>query len=230
MTTISLPEHLHSALWALLSPSSLLPEDLTSEVLKYVKADQQESATEIPFEVVFNVSRWAQQNESKQVLRERDLNPRDYDRIALLAGTITSPATRLPPDPVKDPYAEALQRARERKAISTMINAIFSVFGVGFAAWWSAGNIGWKPESRALLAIFTATVVALTEGVLFFIWQNKQEGSKKKKRVWKRRSEVDKKVDAEDEAREEHGKDETETDTRLRKRIGQKGSPERVLS
>ena len=34
----------------------------------------------------------------------------------------------------------------ERQAITSLVNALLSVIGSGFAAWWAAGKTGWKYE------------------------------------------------------------------------------------
>lgn len=73
-------------------------------------------------------------------------DPSQYSMISLLAGTITSPSAKLPPQTLLDPYLEAKRQSSDRKAITALVNAVFSVVGVGAAAWWAAGNIGWKDE------------------------------------------------------------------------------------
>jgi hypothetical protein len=67
--------------------------------------------------------------------------------VALLAGSVTSPERKFPlyvPD--KSPEEAAALKAAERKAITSLLNALLSVIGSGFAAWWAAGKTGWKYE------------------------------------------------------------------------------------
>jgi TMEM199 family protein len=67
--------------------------------------------------------------------------------ISLLAGTITSPSAKLAPyRRSPSPETKSLMRARERKAIGTLINGVLSVIAAGVAAWWGSGNSGLKDE------------------------------------------------------------------------------------
>ena len=71
--------------------------------------------------------------------------------IALLAGTVTSPAAKLAPyKRSPSPEEKAIIRSKERKAISALINGVLSVIGVGVAAWWASNSSGWKRENVSL--------------------------------------------------------------------------------
>lgn len=77
--------------------------------------------------------------------------------IALLAGSTTSPERRFPAHVLaKDSEEAGKQRHRERKEITTLLNALLSVGGSGAATWWAAEKAGWKNEW-----------VSLTRPVLF---------------------------------------------------------------
>jgi len=179
MSTVSLPEHLHATLLLLLKPSPLPPSEIASGISSHVKQTIEESSTEIPCDVLRDVSNWAQTEDAAVLLRERGLNPSEYLMISLLAGTIFAPSSR-PPPIVSIPDPDEQQR-RDRKAISALINAMFSIIGVGVAAWYAAGASGWRDEWKVLFSIFASIVVALAEGGLYLIWTGrlaKQERSK----------------------------------------------------
>ena len=73
--------------------------------------------------------------------------------ISLLAGTCTSPEKRFPPYIPSDPLEERRRAIDDRKAISTVMNAVLSVVGTGAATWWATDRTGLKLEwvSRMLL-------------------------------------------------------------------------------
>ena len=74
-------------------------------------------------------------------------DPNDYLLIALLAGTKTSPSSRLPPpEPKPEPWEIAQDEKSQKRAIAALVNCVFSVVGVGAAAWWASKNAGWKDE------------------------------------------------------------------------------------
>jgi hypothetical protein len=67
--------------------------------------------------------------------------------IALLAGSVTSPERKFPAyTPDKSPEEAAALKKAERQAITSLLNALLSIVGSGFAAWWAAGKTGWKNE------------------------------------------------------------------------------------
>lgn len=104
--------------------------------------------------------------------------------ISLLAGTTTSPERKfgayVPP---RDPEEIEAERKKERRAITTLVNAILSVGGSGFAAWWASQHAGWKKEWRALFGLFVGFVVAIAEAVLYLIWQSRHSAPTKKRRL-----------------------------------------------
>ncbi|KAF8920776.1 hypothetical protein CPB85DRAFT_1428824 [Mucidula mucida] len=111
------------------------------------------------------------------------LDPKDYSMIALLAGTVTSPERKFGSyQPPPDPEVIAAQNNEERKQITTLVNALLSVGGSAFAALWASQHTGWKYEWRVLFSFFVAIVVAVSEGVLYLIWQSRREASRKLKR------------------------------------------------
>lgn len=64
--------------------------------------------------------------------------------ISLLAGLVTSPSAVL--GPYKPPQsAQELRRnaAGDRRAIVALVNAMFSVIGVGVAVWRASSTTGW---------------------------------------------------------------------------------------
>jgi hypothetical protein len=72
-------------------------------------------------------------------------DPRDYDRINLLAGTITGPSQRLPPpEPKPEPWEVAQDEKNTRRAVAALFNGLFSVIGVGVAVWWAGKTTGWS--------------------------------------------------------------------------------------
>ena len=75
------------------------------------------------------------------------MKPHDYSMISLLVGTTSSPEGKfgayVPP---KGPEQIEAERLNERKSITTLINALLSIGGVAFAAWWAADKTGWKNE------------------------------------------------------------------------------------
>ena len=75
------------------------------------------------------------------------LDPSDYLIISLLAGLVTSPSAVLGPYK-PPPSAQELRRnaARDRRAVIALINALFSVIGVGVAVWHASGTTGWNHD------------------------------------------------------------------------------------
>ncbi|KAF8909341.1 hypothetical protein CPB84DRAFT_1765887 [Gymnopilus junonius] len=142
--------------------------------------------TLIPYNVLFSVSQWARSEGAQDPLKSNQLDPQNYSMVALLAGTTTSPerkfATYVPP---KDPEEVEADRMRERRAITYLLNALLSIGGVGFAAWWAADKTGWSNEWRVLFALFAAIVVAVSEAGLYMIWQSRSSTSEplRKKRL-----------------------------------------------
>ncbi|KAG9075895.1 hypothetical protein FRC06_009821 [Ceratobasidium sp. 370] len=97
--------------------------------------------------------------------------------IPLLAGTTFAPSSKPPPVPPPQ-----LDPSHDRRAITALLNGMLSVVGVGFAAWWAAGNVHWGNENRVLLALAASIVVAAAEGILYAIWSDRQEKKQRSKR------------------------------------------------
>ncbi|KAG9122337.1 hypothetical protein FRC07_001341 [Ceratobasidium sp. 392] len=99
-----------------------------------------------------------------------DLDPNSYSLIPLLSGTTFAPSSK--PPPVTPAPVES---SHDRREITALLNGMLSVVGVGFAAWWAAGNIHWRNETRVLLALAASVIVAATEGILYAIWSDRRE-------------------------------------------------------
>ncbi|EJU03616.1 hypothetical protein DACRYDRAFT_93924 [Dacryopinax primogenitus] len=214
-TLVSLPEHLRQTLLALLEvpPPPILTDDLATQLRPYVTppgadpslnlspAPAPGAKPTIPNSLLSQVSKHVRSVRCRTALEANNLDPRDYEMIALLAGVRTiSSATADPPETADTSRQNtAKQWAEDRRALTAVVNGLFSIGGVGFAVWYAAGSAGWGEEWRALLALFAGLVVAASEGILFVIWQD---------RIEKRRTQ--------DKARREHK-------ARLREKARDKG-------
>lgn len=139
-TTVSLPAHLRSTLEPLIE---ILPRDL-HERLSMCFLDP---TCEIPHSLLLSISKWARSEEGRYQLRARALELNDYSMISLLAGTITSPSSKFPPHvPLPDVLEEAKRARNDRKAITALLNALFSIGGAGYAGWWTSDRTGWRDE------------------------------------------------------------------------------------
>lgn len=138
---VSLEPHLISTLKVV---RKLLPKQLQDELAEYV-ADPPRST--IPHHVLQRVSEWARSQSGRDKLRAKSIQHQEYSMVSLLAGTMTSPEKSygdyVPPP---EPEVAAAKRASERKAITALVNSLFSIFGASFAAWWGADKTGWKHE------------------------------------------------------------------------------------
>lgn len=138
---VSLEPHLTGTLTATLN---LLPKVLKVELSGYV-VDPPKSF--IAHELLHKISLWSRTTDGTSKLHSISLNPQDYSMVSLLAGTTTSPEKSFGDyKPPKDPEIQAADTARERKAITALVNSLFSIFGAGFAAWWGADKTGWRDE------------------------------------------------------------------------------------
>ncbi|TFK18979.1 hypothetical protein FA15DRAFT_674857 [Coprinopsis marcescibilis] len=173
---VSLEQHL---LQRLRSVQALLPAKLATETATYVV---EESKPNIPHRLLREISQWSRSEAGAKALRSKSMDQGDFHMISLLAGTTTSPESKLgvyvPP---KDPEEVAFDRAKERKAITALVNGLFSVFGAGFAAWWGADKTGWKDEWKVLFALLVGFVVASSEALLYVIWSSRNAKSDKLK-------------------------------------------------
>ncbi|KAF7356870.1 hypothetical protein MVEN_01022800 [Mycena venus] len=104
--------------------------------------------------------------------------------VALLAGSVTSPERKFPPYvPPKSPEEAAALKMAERKAITYLLNALLSIVGSGFAAWWAAGKTGWKNEWQVLFSLFVAAVVAISEAVLYLIYDLRRSETRPRRKL-----------------------------------------------
>ncbi|KXN86552.1 hypothetical protein AN958_09856 [Leucoagaricus sp. SymC.cos] len=140
---VSLEPHLMEALRPL---PDLLPPALAGELKSYISEAAQGV---IPYSTLLAISQWSRTPEGSEKLRENSLplNSSSYMMVSLLAGVKTSPervfGSYTPPP---DPEQIAEQQKRERKEITAILNALLSVFGVGFATWWAADKLHWKNQ------------------------------------------------------------------------------------
>ncbi|KAL1710734.1 hypothetical protein EV121DRAFT_275158 [Schizophyllum commune] len=225
--TVSLEPHLLDTLRPLLTR---VPPPLAADLEPYLTTPPPFT---IPYTLLLRISQWARAAD----LQSLGLNPSDYTMVSLLAGTRTAPDAKLgkyvPPQSAED---AAAQSVRDRKAITALLNALLSVGGAAFAAWWAADKTGWRNEWRVLFALAVGAVVAISEAVLYIIWQSRATGKLKPLKLNTRRAARHKRIDAPNE-----GTDGTEptggkgqsadvqdapSEGDLRKRITQKESAE----
>ncbi|KAJ7746863.1 hypothetical protein DFH07DRAFT_581187 [Mycena maculata] len=200
---ISLETHLLEILTPLLP---ILPPELASQLLPFVSEPVPPT---VPHALLQSISQWARTPEGLTVLQSVSLEPQSYSMIALLAGSVTSPERKFPAYiPDKSPEeAEALRKA-DKQAITSLLNALLSIVGSGFAAWWAAGMTNWKNEWQVLFSLLVAAVVAISEAVLYLIWDSRRSSTRSRPRrklkvsAKKRDEGVIKVIDA---ARIEHG-------------------------
>jgi len=198
---ISLKPHLIEILTPL---PPLLPPELAAQLIPYIS---QPVPPTVPHSLLQSISQWARTPEGLAALQSSSLEPQSYSMIALLAGSVTSPERKFPayiPDKTPE-EAEALKKA-ERQAITSLLNALLSIIGSGFAAWWAAGRTGWKNEWQVLFSLFVAAVVAISEAVLYLIWDSRRSSNRPRRKLKvsaeKRNEGVFEVIDA---ARVEHG-------------------------
>ena len=138
---VSLETHL---LHGLNRISPLLPRHLANDLAQYLVSPP---PLAIPYKTLFAISQWSRTDDGQKTLLAHSLRPQDYSMISLLAGTTSSPegkfGTYIPP---KEPEQIEAERANERKSITALINALLSIGGVAFAAWWAADKTGWRNE------------------------------------------------------------------------------------
>lgn len=164
---VSLPPHLREVLEPLLG---ILPKELD------LLLESSLANAEIAYAVIDDVSKWAHTSSGQETLQSKNLNPRDYDRLALLAGTVTGPSQRLPPpEPKPEPWEVAQDEKNTRRAIAALVNGLFSVVGIATAVWWASKTTGYSYETRVGLAVCGGLITALAEGGLFAIYYNRRE-------------------------------------------------------
>lgn len=140
---VSLEPHLIDTLEPLLT---VLPNPLADELNGYI-SDTPKGI--IPYSTLLAISQWSRTPEGKEKLHTHTppLNPSSFMMVSLLAGVKTSPERNFgtyKPPPQPEQLAE--QQKRERKEITAILNALLSIFGVGFSAWWAADKLHWKEQ------------------------------------------------------------------------------------
>lgn len=137
---VSLEPHLIEKLTPILP---ILPKDLQELVHSHLSPKPTAS---IPHSLLHRISVWSRSTEGQHALKSLHVQ-HDYAMISLLAGTTTSPEGKFGTyQPPPDPEDVAAQQKAERKAIVTLVNAILSIGGAAFAAFWAAEKTGWKSE------------------------------------------------------------------------------------
>ncbi|KAF8327146.1 uncharacterized protein EI90DRAFT_1819185 [Cantharellus anzutake] len=191
--TVSVPTHLQETLINLDKCKENIPSSLHETIRDFLNpAEDREreggSTREIRHHTLHQISRWAQSEEGRSSLRSHGLDPADYLLISLLSGVTSLPFTNPPPyDPdAGDPNKASRRAAQDRRAVVALLNALFSILGVGIGSFWIAGSGGWKLEHRTLFALFTAVVIATTEGILYLIWSNRASQKDSRRRIAKR--------------------------------------------
>jgi hypothetical protein len=137
---VSLEPHLLDVLRPL---QPLLPPPIDAQLQSSISGDI------IPYSLLHAISRWSASPDGKDKLRAHDppLDPSSYIMVSLLAGVTTSPERKLGSyNPPPEPEELAQHQKRERKEITAILNALLSVFGVGFAVWWAVGTLHWIPQ------------------------------------------------------------------------------------
>ncbi|KAL5513140.1 hypothetical protein ACEPAH_3538 [Sanghuangporus vaninii] len=163
--TVSLESHLAFLLKPLLS---VLPPELCSKLAAEL------DLAEIHYDLLTQISRWARSDAGQARLRAAQLNPRNYDNmVSLLAGTRTLPSSKPPPDMPPDSESRIQRELNDRKALVAVMNGLLSIGCAGGAVWWAADRSGWRDEWKVLLALMVATIVGVSETILFLIWQSR---------------------------------------------------------
>ena len=141
---VSLEPHLIEALQPLLT---LLPEELALRLRDLILCDGPQSPT-VPYPLLSSISAWARTHSGTSLLAAHDppLSSLDYSMVALLAGTRTSPERKFPPyvAPSNDP--DGGMTYSDRRAVTSVLNALLSIGGAGVATWWAAGRLNWKDQ------------------------------------------------------------------------------------
>jgi hypothetical protein len=152
---ISLEDHLLEALGPL---PPLLPSELSTKLMPYIS---QPTPRTIPYALLYAISQYARTPAFRAALQSypTPVNPQSYNMVALLAGTTTSPELTFPKYITKEVRAneERKRSMNDRKAITTLLNALLSIAGSGAATWFAAQRTGWREEwVRLLVLLLTA--------------------------------------------------------------------------
>ncbi|KZV72207.1 hypothetical protein PENSPDRAFT_604659 [Peniophora sp. CONT] len=150
----------------------LIPEDLASRLTSALESSPTPGKTRtIPYPLLLDLSKWTRTDSGREALSKKSLRETDYTMISLLAGTRTAPNRRFPLPP--KPESDGRRELNDRRAITTVINSLLSVFGAGWAAWMAAGHVGWRDEWRIVLGLIVSSVVAVAELGLYLIWESR---------------------------------------------------------
>jgi len=178
--TVSVPPHLKETLIHLKKCEEDIPAPLHKtlhDFLNSIWGTENDSAStpEIEYDMLYQISRWAQSEGGKSSLHSHGLDASDFLLVSLLSGVTSLPSTNPPPyNPDDgDPKKASRRAAQDRRAIVALLNALFSILGVGVGSFWIAGSAGWKLENRTLFALFASIAIAATEGVLYLIWSSR---------------------------------------------------------
>lgn len=150
---ISLEPHLLDALTPI---PPLIPASLASKLIPYLSEPRLPT---IPYLILQSISQWSRTPSGLSSLQSHSppLDPQSYTMIALLAGTTTSPERRFAEYVrKKEPEELEVERKRERKAITALLNALLSIGGSAAATWWAAEKTGWKNEWVRVALPFTS--------------------------------------------------------------------------
>ena len=153
---VSLEPHLSDALSPL---QAVLPEPLRSQLLRTL--EQRTNARNhampvVPYALLSSISAWTRSAEGLAALQgcKPPLQSSDYSMIALLAGTRTAPDRKYPTNfaPLdRDNQPLSPRDLNDRRAITTLFNALLSILGSGVATWWAADRLLWQNEWVGLL-------------------------------------------------------------------------------
>lgn len=155
--TVSLEPHLAERLQALIP---ILPPDTKNELNSYLESvtapeSRSSSATgtgSIPYALLLTISKWTRSESGSALVKNTELDVRDYEMISLLAGARSAPEKHFPtpaggwPTPAELRERDAKRGVTDRQAIAHIINALVSIGGAAAAVWYAAGVAGWQNE------------------------------------------------------------------------------------
>lgn len=159
--TVSLEPHLVQALSPL---PALLPTPLSSDlstalsIASTSSSDSNNTTSEISHNLLTRVSQWSRLPASQTVLKSHQLDPHAYLMISLLAGTRTSPQSKLARyQAPEQPEITARRRLNDKKEITAIVNSLLTVGACGTAVWWAAEKAGWRQEWVSLHLTIVST-------------------------------------------------------------------------
>ncbi|GHJ86403.1 hypothetical protein NliqN6_2805 [Naganishia liquefaciens] len=162
-----------------LSEYAKLQSEIAMEASESGHNTTQKGNVYIPYSTLLEIRRWSRLPKSSRALARAQIDANRYSMIALCAGTraFTSSAQErlfktdptaasafLPSTFHSKPKSIAGEYRSIRKEISTVLNVLFSIGGVGGAVYVVAHtSAGMSQESAILLAFFAAAVTAFAE-------------------------------------------------------------------